>query len=57
MAFLMRKMKELLIRRRHKQYEKAVEEQKLSYNDWIEKKEKEQQIEDVRDENRCKCTK
>ncbi len=55
MAFLMRKMKELLIRRQHKQYEKAVEEQKLSYNDWIEKKEKEQQIEDVRVENSWKC--
>lgn len=54
MAFLMRKMKELLILRQHKQYEKAVEEQKLSYNDWIEKKEKEQKIEDVRVENNWK---
>lgn len=48
MSFLKKEIKQLLINRQHKLYEKRVSAQNLTYNEWIEKKEKNVKIDNYK---------
>lgn len=47
MAFIKRKLKQILIGRQHKIYEKEVADKNLSYDRWIREQEKNVGIEDI----------
>lgn len=47
MKSLKQKMKQLLIEKEHKNYEKQLSEKKMTYADWIEKQERKLQIENI----------
>lgn len=55
MGSLKQKMKQLLIEKEHKNYEKQLSEKKMTYADWIEKQERKLQIENIIVTERPNC--
>lgn len=55
MESLKQKMKQLLIEKEHKNYEKQLSEKKMTYADWIEKQERKLQIENIIVTDKTNC--
>ena len=47
MASLKQSVKQLLVGKQHRDYEKKVFQKKMSYSDWIEKQEKKVEIDNI----------